>query len=172
MYVISSKGIPADVTGGDDVATRNYSLCPRCVRMSMRSLRSRRALFEEGALTSAPRGSGPTLAEAERAPEIVGITGGSDRKIGDGHVFFSVFPCQIQCSIGGFGSTFCNGFFRAEREHGARVIFLWKEEGNASVERDEAVGLPPQSVSFEELLEVVTRAVAKLNIEWPADKEC
>ncbi len=33
------------------------------------------------------------------------------------------------------------------------------------------MGLLPQSVSFEEQLEVVTRAVAKLNIEWPADKE-
>ncbi len=31
-----------------------------------------------------------------------------------------------------------------------------EEEGSESVE---AVGLPPQSVSFEELLEVVTRAV-------------
>ncbi len=41
---------------------------------------------------------------------------------------------------------------------------------SASVGRDEAVDLPPQSVSFEELLEVVTRAVAKLNIEWPTDK--
>ncbi len=42
--------------------------CPHCVRMSMRTLRSRRALFEEeeeGPLTSAPRGSGPTFAEAE-----------------------------------------------------------------------------------------------------------
>ncbi len=94
MYVISSKGIPADVTGGDDVATRKYSLCPRCVRMSMRSLHSRRALFEEGALTSAPRGSGPTLAEAERAPEIVAITGGSDRKIGDGMSFSPSSPAR------------------------------------------------------------------------------
>ncbi len=25
MYVISSKGIPADITGGDDVATRKYA---------------------------------------------------------------------------------------------------------------------------------------------------
>ncbi len=33
------------------------------------------------------------------------------------------------------------------------------------------MGLPPHSVSFEELLKVVTRAEAKLNIEWPADKE-
>ncbi len=32
--------------------------------------------------------------------------------------------------------------------------------------------LPPQSVLFEELLEMVTRAVAKLNIEWPAEREC
>ncbi len=40
-----------------------------------------------------------------------------------------------------------------------------------SADRDKAVDLSPQSVSFEELLEVVTRAVGKLNIEWPADKE-
>ncbi len=40
--------------------------CPHCVCMSMQSLHSRRALFEEGALTSAPRGSVPTLVEAER----------------------------------------------------------------------------------------------------------
>ncbi len=141
MYVISSKWIPADFTGGDDVATwmykstcgegsgsfccsvsalcvyvlftvvcplyienilwqlaRNKILkrsvldcvpllarvssrvvthiicallvwersCPHCLRMSMRTLRSRRVLFEEGALSSAPRGSSPTLAEAER----------------------------------------------------------------------------------------------------------
>ncbi len=65
-------------------------------------------LLLEGALTSAPRGSGPTLAEAERHLKL---RGGSDRKIGDGHVLFSIFPCQIQCSIGGFGSTFRNGFF-------------------------------------------------------------
>ncbi len=40
--------------------------CPHCLCMSMRKLRSQRALFEEGALSSAPRGSGPTLDEAER----------------------------------------------------------------------------------------------------------
>ncbi len=28
MYVISSKGIPADVTGGDDVATRKFKKAP------------------------------------------------------------------------------------------------------------------------------------------------
>ncbi len=30
---------------------------------------------------------------------------------------------------------------------------------------------PPQSPQYEELLEVVTRGVAKLNIDWPAKKQ-
>ncbi len=47
-----------------------------------------------------------------------------------------------------------------------------EEEDSAGVDRDEAVDLLPQSVSFEELLVVMTIAVAKFNIEWPADKEC
>ncbi len=47
-----------------------------------------------------------------------------------------------------------------------------EEEGGASVDRDEAVDLPPQFVLFEEMLEVVTRAVAELNIEWPAERVC
>ncbi len=57
------------------------------------------------------------------------------------------------------------------RESTALVSSSSEEEGSASVEQNEAVGLPPQSVSFEELLEVVTRAVAKSKIEWPGDKE-
>lgn len=28
----------------------------------------------------------------------------------------------------------------------------------------------PQSAQYEELLEVITRVVAKLNLEWPAEK--
>ncbi len=30
---------------------------------------------------------------------------------------------------------------------------------------------PPQSPKYEELLEVVTRVVAKLNIDWPTEKQ-
>ncbi len=52
------------------------------------------------------------------------------------------------------------------------VLSSSEEEGSASVDRDEAVDLPPQSVLFEELLEVMTRAVAKLNIECSAEREC
>lgn len=35
-----------------------------------------------------------------------------------------------------------------------------------SVDRDS----PPHSPQYEEFLEVVTRGVAKLSIEWPAEK--
>ncbi len=39
--------------------------CPHCERLPLRTLRSQRALFEEGAFASVPRGAGPASAEAE-----------------------------------------------------------------------------------------------------------
>ncbi len=44
-----------------------------------------------------------------------------------------------------------------------------EEEDDEGTNKDESVDLPPQSILFEELLEVVTRAVAKLNIDWPTE---
>ncbi len=35
----------------------------------------------------------------------------------------------------------------------------------------ESVDEPPQSLQYEELLEVVTRAVDKLKIDWPAEQQ-
>ncbi|KAI2654011.1 Aspartate--tRNA(Asp/Asn) ligase [Labeo rohita] len=44
--------------------------------------------------------------------------------------------------------------------------------GTASEEvESECVEVAPHSPQYEELLEVVTRAVAKLNIDWPAEKQ-
>ncbi|KAI2663885.1 Transposon Ty3-G Gag-Pol polyprotein [Labeo rohita] len=40
--------------------------CPHCVQMSLHTLRSRKALFQLGAFSSVPRGSGPASAEAGR----------------------------------------------------------------------------------------------------------
>ncbi len=40
--------------------------CPHCERLPLRSLHSRRALFEERAFASVPHGAGPATAEAER----------------------------------------------------------------------------------------------------------
>lgn len=40
-----------------------------------------------------------------------------------------------------------------------------------SVGNEGAVDPFPQSFSYEELVEVVTRVVAKLNLDWPAEKQ-
>ncbi len=71
------------------------------------------------------------------------------------------------------GTVACSEMVSSDpREGTAIVLSSSEEESSASVNQDEAVDLPPQSVLFEELLKVVTRAVAKLNIEWPAEREC
>ncbi len=44
-------------------------------------------------------------------------------------------------------------------------------EARSAVSDVESDDSPPQSPLYEELLEVVTRAVAKLNIDWPAKKQ-
>ncbi len=40
--------------------------CPHCEWLPLRTLRSPKALFEEGDFTSVPRGAGPAFAEAEQ----------------------------------------------------------------------------------------------------------
>ncbi len=44
---------------------------------------------------------------------------------------------------------------------------------HSSSEEEETVSVdePPQSLQYEELLEVVTRAVDKLHIDWPAEQQ-
>ncbi len=136
----------------------------------MRSLRSRRALFEEGALTSAPRGSSPTLAEAERRLKSWGSQVDLTERLETGMSFSPSSTARSSAqSVGSEARSVTVS--STPRESTALVSSSSEEEGSASVERNEAVGFPPQSVSFEELLEVVTRALAKLKIEWPGDKE-
>ncbi|KAL0194632.1 hypothetical protein M9458_008204, partial [Cirrhinus mrigala] len=51
---------------------------------------------------------------------------------------------------------------------GSSLHLSSSEEGDLESTAKEA---SPQSVQYEELLEVVTRAVAKLNIDWPAEEK-
>ncbi|KAI2664245.1 Transposon Ty3-G Gag-Pol polyprotein [Labeo rohita] len=106
----------------------HYELLP------LRTLRSRKALFEEGAFTSVPRGSGPASAEAGRRLHSWGS--------------------QLDL----FGSLL--------RGTGSTLRLSSSEEVDI-----ESVEEAPQSVQYEELLEVVTRAVEKLKIDWPAESQ-
>ncbi|KAL0151772.1 hypothetical protein M9458_052923 [Cirrhinus mrigala] len=48
------------------VAALEGGVCPHCMHLSLATLRSRRALFVDGAFASVPRGAGPAATEADR----------------------------------------------------------------------------------------------------------
>ncbi len=107
--------------------------CPHCVRMSMRSLRSWRALFEEGALTSAPRGSGPTLAEAERHLELWRSQVDLTERLETGMSFSPSSPARSSAQTVGLEAR-SETVSSAPRESMALVSSSSEEEGSASVE--------------------------------------
>ncbi len=137
--------------------------CPHCVRLSMRMLHSRRALFEEGALASVPHGSGPASAKAERRLKSWGSQMDLAERLETGSSFSPSFPARSSAH-----SLEMKPILKWFPPEWWLALSSSEDEGGAIVDRDEAVDLPPQSVLIEELLEVVTRAVAKLKIEWPA----
>jgi len=46
-------------------------ICEHCKKRSVKTLRSRRAFFEEDGSVRAPRGAGPAAAEAQRRSQMV-----------------------------------------------------------------------------------------------------
>ncbi len=90
----------------------------------------------------------------------MGFTAGSGGGNGDGQVPIFFLTCQIHRPLSGIGRPFC-GFFPPGSGLGASPFFLQRGVKYS----------PPQSPKYEELLEVVTRVVAKLNIDWPAEKQ-
>ncbi|KAI2666795.1 Transposon Ty3-G Gag-Pol polyprotein [Labeo rohita] len=121
--------------------------CPHCERLPLRALRSRKALFAEGAFTSVPRGSGPASAEAERQP----------------HSWGSQLDLLEGMETGEPLSPSSPSRSRARSQGSEARSAVPSTQGTAS--------MLPISSSEEELLEVVTRAVAKLKIDWPAEKQ-
>ncbi|KAI2655577.1 Transposon Ty3-G Gag-Pol polyprotein [Labeo rohita] len=137
--------------------------CPHCDLLPMRTLRSRKALFEEGAFKSVPRGSGPASAEAERALHSWGSQLDLLEGMETGVPLSSASPSRSAArSAGSEARTAVS----SPRGSGSTVR-LSSSEG-AEVEIVEET---PQSVQYEELLEVVTRAVEKLKIDWPTESQ-
>ncbi|KAI2648903.1 ATP-dependent RNA helicase DBP9 [Labeo rohita] len=126
--------------------------CPHCDPLPMRTLRSRKALFEEGAFKSVPRGSGPASAEAERALHSWGSQLDLLEGMETGVPLSSASPSRSAArSAGSEARTAVS----SPRGSGSTVR-LSSSEG-AEVEIVEET---PQSVQYKELLEVVTRAPA------------
>ena len=138
--------------------------CPHCEQLPLRTLRSRRALFEVGAFSSIPRGAGPAFAEAERQLHSWGSQLDLVEGMQTGESLSSSSPARS--SVRSLGSEARLGATSPREADAALRLSASEEVDEESVDES-----PCQSPQYEELLEVITHAVAKLNIDWPAEKK-
>ncbi|KAI2657343.1 Transposon Ty3-G Gag-Pol polyprotein [Labeo rohita] len=138
--------------------------CPHCDVLSMRLLRSQKALFSvEGAFTSVPHRSGPASAEAERRLQSWGSQLDLVEGMETGDPLSPASPTRSAARPSGSEARAAVSSPRGS----ASTLPISSSEEVDVVSVDEAAA--PQFPQYEELLEVVTRAVAKLNIDWPAE---
>ncbi|KAL0189459.1 hypothetical protein M9458_016558, partial [Cirrhinus mrigala] len=122
--------------------------------LPLRTLCSRKALFEDGAFTSVPRGSGPVSSEAERRLHLWGwqldLLDGMET--GD-----PLSPSSPGKSAARSVGSEARSAVSSPHGTGSTLHLSSSEEVD--------------SLQYEELLEVVTCAVAKLSINWPAESQ-
>ncbi|KAL1269008.1 hypothetical protein QQF64_031297 [Cirrhinus molitorella] len=143
--------------------------CYDCELLPLRVLRSRLAVFDESGQPRDPVGSGPAVAEAQRRL----LSWGSQVDLTEGY--------ETGSSLSHASSARSNAPSRGAEARvavsspkgGSLTLHLSSSEEVEvmSVDTEETVDSPPQSLAYEELVEVVTRAVAKLNIDWPAEQQ-
>ncbi len=139
--------------------------CPHCERLPLHTLRSWRALFEGRDFASVPRGAGPASAEAERRLHSWGSQLDLAEGMETGRSLSSSSPARsIPHSLGSEARSAV-----ASPQRAGSALLLSSSEEEEDVEN--ADYSPIQSPQYEELLEVVTRAVAKLNIDLPAENQ-
>ncbi|KAL0203743.1 hypothetical protein M9458_001761, partial [Cirrhinus mrigala] len=139
--------------------------CPHCELLPLRTLRSQKALFEEGAFTSVPQGAGPASAEAERVLH----SWGSQMNLLEGmETGDPLSPSLPGRSIARSEGSEARSAATSSQGTGSSLHLSSSEEGDLESTTEEPLS---QSVQYEELLEVVTRAVANLNIDWPAEEK-
>ncbi|XDV52010.1 hypothetical protein PO909_020792 [Leuciscus waleckii] len=132
-------------------------------------LHSRLSLLDESSQARAPRGSGPASLEAAQRL----LSWGSQMELADDVEMASALSQHSAASYIGpahgsearsAASSACNEDLMLELSGSEELDIL-------SIEAGECEDSPPHSLAFKELLEVVTQAVAKLNIDWPAEKQ-
>ncbi len=191
QYIVMASGqfkrcvhpCPRFLTGGDTHqlcvhclgvqharAALEGAACADCEALPIRVLRSRLAVFNEAGQVRAPRGLGPASAEAARRLKSWGsqmdLSGGletaaahSQSSSGSSDVLTPRVEARIAAS--------------SAREEDPMFELSDSEELDVlSFEAGEIAGSsPPHSPTFEELVDVLSRAVAKLNINWPQEKQ-
>ncbi len=136
--------------------------CPHCELFPLSLLRSRKALFDErGAFTSAPRSAGPAAAEVERRRR----SWGSQLDLME----------RLETSESLSPSSTIRSYCRSPRMEARSADTSPRAVGSAllpssseGVDVESFNDVPSHSPQYEELVNVVTRAMAKLSINWPA----
>ncbi|XP_073720453.1 uncharacterized protein [Misgurnus anguillicaudatus] len=137
--------------------------------MPLRTLRSRLALFEEGGEPRVPHGSGPAAAEAGRKLR----SWGSQLDLAD--ELETGLPLS-QPSPAGSSAPSLDSEARAavsSAQGGSPDLHLSSSEevDIMSVDVVDAEEPSHSSPAFDDLLEVVTNAVARLKLDWPAETQ-
>ncbi|XP_056128064.1 polymeric immunoglobulin receptor-like [Rhinichthys klamathensis goyatoka] len=137
--------------------------CSECDKLPFRVLRSRLAVFDEQGQAREPRGSGPAVAEAASRRR----SWGSQMDLSGGHGTATassrsssedsdVLPPRVETR---------------EAEDPMLQLSGSEESDNSSIEAgDVELDQPLHAPAQEELVEVLTRAVAKLRIDWPQEE--
>ncbi|CAM4598857.1 unnamed protein product [Leuciscus chuanchicus] len=149
--------------------------CGHCESLSMRVLRSRLALFSEDGQMRAPRGSGPASAEAMRRLR----SWGSQRELAEGIETAEAFSRSSSESSdspiprsgarpAASPARDVDPVLQLSDSEELDVLSIVEGDLNETQQSAQSVQSAP---CYDELLEVVTRAVEKLDISWPQERQ-
>lgn len=148
--------------------------CPHCEKLSLRMLRSRLSLFDEkSGEPRAPQGAGPASAEAERRMHSWGSQMDLSAGLETGPRALSPpLPgrsiAQTPVSEARPAASSARGESPLLRCSSSEELDVTGSEGDTIRGEEDSPSLSP---AYEELVDVLTRAVDKLHISWPSDKQ-
>ncbi len=123
--------------------------------------------FREDAPARAPQGSGPVPAEAQRRLQSWGSQMDLSAEEEMGAALSLPSPDRFSASYQGWEARTAVSSTSIE----AHALQLSDSEELDAPNARDTEDPPPQSRAYEELVEVVTRAIEKLSINWPAERE-
>ncbi len=129
---------------------------------------ARLAFFREEAQARAPQGSGPAAAEAQRRLQSWGSQKYLSAEVETGTAFSLPSPDRFSASSQGWEAR--AAVSSSPNEAQTQQLSDSEELDVVSANAKYTEVSPPQSHAYEELVEVVTRAVERLSIDWPAER--
>ncbi len=154
---------------GEEHAQSALESCEHCDVLPLRTLRFRLALFREEAQARVPQGSGPAAAEAQRRLQ----SWGSQRDLSAEVERGAAFSLPSSDRFSDLSQDWEARAAVSSTPIEAQTLQLSDSEelDVLSANAKDTEDSPPKSRAYEELVEVVTRAVERLSIDWPAERE-